>query len=150
MKKKPKMTIIWATAGLAGIGLAGKTAYLLAGRAQKPSNHENFIGSSPLNWPWIMYNIGQELNHVPTTERVSPSAIRYYRWINDHTLDVQVREGERFPDSTLVTAASIKLNFEAGSQQAAAPDFPIDSRISCEIINEFTIRFHLPEAAGKF
>lgn len=146
--KKNRRTFIWATAGLAGLGLAGKTAYFIAGRTQNTSSTNPLIGSSPLNWPWIVYNIGDELNHIPPTERVSPSAIRYYRWLNESTLDVQVREGERFPDSTLVNAASVKLNFEAGSRKSASAT-SIDPAIRCEIINEYTVRFHLPEPGRK-
>jgi hypothetical protein len=75
-----------------------------------------------------------------------------YRWVDDRTLEVDVREGERFPDGEPLTAATVKRSFDETARWTAphppGTHFNIDPRTRCEVAGEQTARFHLPEPDG--
>ena len=78
--------------------------------------------------------------------------MRRYRWADDRTLDVRVREGGRFPDGEPLTAHTVKRSFDEVARWAAphppGTHFNIDPRTRCEATGERTVRFHLPEPDG--
>ncbi len=94
------------------------------------------VDPSPLNWLHITYNTVEELVRVDTQGKIRPAAMRRYRWVDDRTLEIHVREGERFPDGEPLTASSVKRSFEEVTRWAAphppGTRFNIDPRTRCE------------------
>ena len=75
-----------------------------------------------------------------------------YRWADDRTLDVDVREGERFPDGEPLTAASVKRGFDEVMRWTAphppGTHFNLDPRTQLEVTGEFSVRFRLANPDG--
>ena len=75
-----------------------------------------------------------------------------YRWADDRTLDVDVREGERFPDGEPLTAASVKRGFDEIMRWTAphppGTQFNLDPRTQLEVTGEFSVRFRFPNPDG--
>jgi len=110
------------------------------------------VDPNPLNWLYITYNTAEELVRVSRRGKVRPAAMRRYRWVDDTTLEVQVRPDERFADGQPLTAESVQ---RAWTEQArwVAPHppgshFNIDQGTRCEVIGADTVRFHLPAVDG--
>lgn len=63
-----------------------------------------------------------------------------YRWADDRTLEVKVREGERFPDGEPLTAATVKRSFDEQMRWAAphppGTQFNPDPRTRCEVVDD--------------
>lgn len=110
------------------------------------------VDPSPLNWLWITYNTVEELVRVSPDGWVEPAAMSSYRWVDDVTLEVELRQDEQFPDGEMMTAGLVKRNFEEATRWVAphppGTHFNIDRRTRCEVVDERTARFHLPEPDG--
>ncbi len=96
------------------MNLVEKAVSLVMGEGRKdvPVGTVNVVDPSPLNWLHITYNTVEELVRLTTQGKIRPAAMRRYRWADDRTLDVRVREGERFPDGEPLTAHTVKRSFE--------------------------------------
>ncbi len=136
------------------MGLVEKVTSVLTGggRAGEPSGTIHIVDPSPLNWLWIQYNTSEELVRVSSNGHIEPAAMENYRWADNRTLEIEVREDERFPDGEPLTAAGVKHSFdEAIRWKAPHPPgthFNIDPRTSCEVTGERTVRFHFPDPDG--
>ena len=136
------------------MSLVEKAASFLTGggRAREPVGTVHVVDPSPLNWLHITYNTVEELVRVNTQGKIRPAAMRSYRWADDRTLDVRVRQGERFPDGEPLTASSVKRSFEEVMRWAAphppGTHFNLDPRTSCGVTGEYTVRFHFPAPDG--
>ncbi|MCP9491870.1 MAG: hypothetical protein MSC31_18635 [Solirubrobacteraceae bacterium MAG38_C4-C5] len=120
--------------------------------ATHPRGTIHVVDPSPLNWLYVTYNTVEELVRVTPGGKVRPAAMRWYRWKDERTLDVRVREGERFPDGEPLTAATVQRSFDEQTRWTAphppGTHFNIDPRTRCEVRGRNRVRFHLPRADG--
>jgi len=123
-----------------------------AGRAREPVGTVHVVDPSRLNWLFITYNTAEELVRVTPQGKIRPAAMRRYHWVDDRTLEVEVRAGERFADGEPLTAASVKRSFDEQIRWVAphppGTAFNIDPRTSCTVTGERGVRFHLPAPDG--
>lgn len=121
-------------------------------RPTEPVGTVKVVDPSPSNWLWITYNVVEELVRVDGDGTIEPAAMSRYRWVDDTTLEVVLREGNRFPDGTLLTSASVRQAFEEmfrwDSPHPPGTHFNLDPRTTLEVVDEGTVRFHLPEPDG--
>ncbi|MDQ5854968.1 MAG: ABC transporter substrate-binding protein [Actinomycetota bacterium] len=72
-----------------------------------------------------------------------------YRWRNNRTLEITVRDGERFADGTRLDADSVRHAFDEQIRWAAphppGTHFKIDRQTRTEVVDDRTVRLHLPE-----
>lgn len=84
--------------------------------------------------------------------KVRPAAMNRYRWRGDRTLEITVRVGERFADGAPLTADSVRRSFEEQirrhSPHPPGTHFNIDQRTRTEVVDDRTVRLHLPEVDG--
>ncbi len=110
------------------------------------------VDPSPLNWLYITYNTVEEPVRVDHDGKVEPAAMESYEWVDDLTLEVAVRRDNRFADGEAVTAHSFKRSFDELIQwQSPHPpgtqfNHPPETR--CEVVDDYTVRFHLPTVDG--
>ena len=127
------------------------TSFVTGGR-REPVGTVHVVDPSRLNWLYITYNTVEELVRVNTDGTVEPAAMKGYRWADDVTLEVDVREGERFPDGEPLTAATVKRSFDEAVRWTAphppGTHFNLDPRTRCEVTGEHAVRFSLPEPDG--
>lgn len=134
------------------MGVVEQVVSLLPGREREPAGTVHVVDPNPLNWLYITYNTVEELVRVDHDGVVQPAAMSSYRWVDDRTLEVDVREGERFPDGEPVTAATVKRAFDEMIQwKAPHPPgtfFNLHPRTRCEVTAGHAVRLHLPEVDG--
>ena len=125
---------------------------VMAKGGRVPAGTVHVVDPSPLNWLWITYNTVEELVRVDPDGYVEPAAMRAYRWADDLTLEVDLREGERFPNNEPLTAATVKRAFEEQqrwrSPHPPGTQFNLDPRTGCEVTGERSVRFRFPEPDG--
>ena len=123
-----------------------------AGRRGGPVGTVHVVDPSPLNWLYITYNTVEELVRVTKNGTIRPAAMKRYRWADERTLEVEVRDGERFPDGEPLTASSVKRGFDEVMRWAAP--HPPGTQLNmlpgtlCEVTGERSVRLHLPEPDG--
>lgn len=110
------------------------------------------VDPSPLNWLYITYNTVEELVRVDTDGNTEPAAMSGFRWIDDLTLEVDVRQGNVFPDGERLTAATVEQSFREvmrwRSPHPPGTQFNLDPRTTLEVVDEYTVRLHFPEMDG--
>lgn len=136
------------------MGLIDKVTSLLPGQGERgePAGVVHVVDPSPLNWLWITYNTIEELVRVAPDGRVEPAAMEKHDWADDRTLDIDIREGNRFQDGTPLTAADVKRSFDE-RQRWAAPDppgtqFNFAQGSTCEVTGERSVRLRFPQPDG--
>jgi ABC-type transport system substrate-binding protein len=112
----------------------------------------NIVDPSPLNWLFITWNTMEEPIRIDEEGRTVFALAESADWPDEKTLELKLRRGVKFQDGEPCTAHNIKLNFDE-MQRWAAPhppgtwqNFPPES--VAEVIDDDTIRFHLPEPDG--
>lgn len=110
------------------------------------------VDPSPLNWLFINYHVVEEPVRVNPDGVIEPAAIEGYRWVDDLTLEVDLRTDERYPDGEHMDAATLKRSFDELIRfQAPHPPgthFNHDPRTTVEVSGAHQVRFHLPEPDG--
>jgi hypothetical protein len=75
-----------------------------------------------------------------------------FRWVDDRTLEVWIRDDEWFADGSASDAGSFRRAFEEQVRWEAphppGTHFAIDRRTRVEVLDERTVRLHLPEVDG--
>ena len=128
------------------------TSLVTGGRASEPVGTVHVVDRHALNWLYITYNTVEELVRVSPKGSVEPAAMKSFRWVDDRTLEIDVRENERFPDGEALTAATVKRSFdELMRWQAPHPpgtQFNLHHGTQCEVRGDHQVRLHFPEIDG--
>ncbi len=138
------------------MSLVERVTSLFAGgkRTGEPLGAVHVVDPSPLDWLYVTYNTVEELVRVTPNGTIRPAAMKGYRWKDGgHTLEISVREGERFPDGEPLTASSVKRGFDESVRWAAphppGTHFNPLPGTRCEVVDEHRVRA-LPSArAGR-
>jgi peptide/nickel transport system substrate-binding protein len=84
--------------------------------------------------------------------KLVPRLATGWRWLDDRTLEVTLRQGVKFHNGEVFDAAIVKLNWDEQSQLklphtiGSAMNFKPGSRL--EVIDPQTVRFVFPESDG--
>lgn len=128
------------------------TSAVTGKRTSEPVGKLHVVDPSPYNWLYITYNTVEELVRVSANGTAEPAAMKTYRWIDDCTLEIDVREDEQFADGEALTAATVKRSFDEQMRWAAphppGTHFNPDPRATCEVTGEHQVRLHYPEPDG--
>jgi ABC-type transport system substrate-binding protein len=134
------------------MNIIDKIAAVATGGRSKPGGKIFVVDTSPINWLYITYNTVEELVRVNHDGAIEPAAISTYHWVDDHTLEVRIREEEVFPDGEPLNAESVKRSFDEQMRWAAphppGTHFNPHSQTRCVITGDRTVRFLLPEPDG--
>jgi ABC-type transport system substrate-binding protein len=118
----------------------------------EPRGTVRIVDPNPLNWLYITYNTVEEVVRVTKRGTIRPAAMSRYRWRDDRTLEITMREGELFADGTQLDANSMRQAFDEQTRWAAphppGTHFNIDRRIRAEVVDDRTVRLHLPQVDG--
>ena len=135
------------------MSLVEKVAALVTGaRTSAPVGTIHVIDPSPLNWLYVLYNAVEELVRVSPDGHIEPAAMRAYRWADNRTLEVELRNDDRFPDGQPLTAATVTRAFDEVMRWAAphppGTHFNLLPGTRCEVTGEHAVRFHFPAPDG--
>ena len=117
-----------------------------------PTGELRVVDKHPLNWVFLVYNVFEHLIEVDRHGKLVPRLATSWRWVDDRTLDVTLRQGVHFHNGEVFDAEIVKLNWEENTRfkQPHVPgkflNFTPGSTL--EIIDPYTVRFVFPEPDG--
>ena len=104
------------------------------------------------NWNTIAYNVFEHLMEFDKDDKLVPRLATSWRWLDDRTLEVKLRQGVTFHNGEVFDAEILKLNWEENTRlqqphlAGEYMNFKPGSRL--EIIDSHTVRFTFPEPDG--
>lgn len=110
------------------------------------------VDKNPLNWAWIVWNVFEHLVEFDKEGTLVPRLATAWRWLDDRTLEVTLRQGVKFHNGEVFDADIVKLNWDENTRLRQPHvigefmNFAAGSRL--EIIDPQTIRFVFPEPDG--
>jgi peptide/nickel transport system substrate-binding protein len=132
-------TLIWGTDGF------GETAPMPRGELRIVDHHRyNFIT--------IVHNVFEHLMELDVDGKLVSRLATSWRWLDNRTLEVKLREGVRFHNGELFEAEIVKLNWQENTRlqqpfiAGQLLNFKPGARL--EIIDPQTVRFVFPEPDG--
>ena len=117
-----------------------------------PRGELRIVDKDPLNWAWISWNVFEHLVELDKDGQLVPRLATAWRWLDDQTLEMTLRQGVTFHNGEVFDAEIVKLNWDENTRlrQPHMPgeylNFTSGSRL--EIIDLHTVRFMFPEPDG--
>jgi ABC-type transport system substrate-binding protein len=132
--------------------LLGWSTSSIGEQPSAPRGELRIVDKSSINWVWIALNVFEHLVELDKDGKLVPGLATGWRWLDDLTLEVTLRQGVTFHNSEVFNADIVKLNWEENTRlrQAHIPgeylNFKPGSKL--EIIDPQTIQFVFPEPDG--
>lgn len=117
-----------------------------------PRGELRVVDKHPFNWVSITFNVFEHLIELDKDWNLVPRLATRWQWLDDHTLEVMLRQGVTFHNGEVFDAEIVKLNWEENTRLhqphiiGEYMNFKPGTRL--EIINPYTIRFIFPEPDG--
>ena len=117
-----------------------------------PRGELRVVDKHPWNWGRVTYNVIEHLVEIDKEGKLVPRLATSWRWLDDRTLEMTLRQGVTFHNGEVFDAEIVKLNWEENfrlRQPFAVGEFmnfKPGSRL--EIIDAQTVRFVFPEPDG--
>ena len=117
-----------------------------------PRGELRVVDTDPMNWAWITWNVFEHLVELDKDGQLVPRLATAWRWLDDRTIEMTLRQGVKFHNGEVFDADIVKLNLEQNlrlRQPYSSGDywnFKPGSRL--EIIDAQTVRFVFPEPDG--
>jgi len=117
-----------------------------------PRGELRIVDQNPSNWVAITFNVMEHLMELDSEGKLVPRLATDWRWLDDRTLEVKLRQGVRFHNGEVFDAEIVKLNWDENLRlkQPLAPgtymNFKPGSKL--EIIGPHIVRFVFPEPDG--
>jgi ABC-type transport system substrate-binding protein len=117
-----------------------------------PRGELRIVNKNAGNWWFITFIIFQHLIEVDKDGQLVPRLGTGWRWLDDRTLDVTLRQGVTFHNGEVFDAEIVKLNWDENTRvrqphmTGEYMNFQPGSRL--EILDPHTVRFLFPEPDG--
>jgi ABC-type transport system substrate-binding protein len=117
-----------------------------------PQGELRIVDTDPNNFAWIAWNIFDHLVEIDKDGKLVPGLATAWRWLDDLTLEMTLRQGVIFHNGEVFDADIVKLNWEENlrlRQPHRSGDYwNFKPRSRLEIIDPHTVRFVFPEPDG--
>lgn len=113
-----------------------------------PHNTVRVVDPSPVNWLSITWNTMEEPNRVDHAGMAQPSLAAGWRWIDDETLELDLRRGAVYQDGERFDAGMFKLAFDKVQEwtnphpPGAFLNFSRDAALT--VVDDHTVRMRFP------
>ena len=117
-----------------------------------PRGELHIVDKSHINWIWIALNVFEHLIELDKDGKLVPGLATGWRWRDDRSLEVTLRQGVTFHNGEVFDAEIVKLNWDEYTRLRQAHTvgdylyFKPGSKL--EIIDPQTVRFRFPEPDG--
>jgi ABC-type transport system substrate-binding protein len=117
-----------------------------------PRGELHVVDTSPLNWQYIVLNTFEHLIEFNKDGTLVPRLATGWRWLDDRTLEMTLRQGVTFHNGEVFDAQIVKPNWEENLQ--LKQPFRIGTHMNfkpwsrLDILDAHTVRFHFPEPDG--
>jgi ABC-type transport system substrate-binding protein len=117
-----------------------------------PRGEVRIVDKNPLNWVSIVYNVFEHLMELDKDGTLVPRLATGWRWLDERTLEVTLRQGVKFHNGEVFDAEVVKLNWEENTRlrQPFRPGTFLNFKpgSTLEIRDPYTVRFVFPEPDG--
>jgi ABC-type transport system substrate-binding protein len=117
-----------------------------------PRGELRVVDTDPLNWAWITWNVFEHLVELDKDGQLVPRLATGWRWLDDRTLEMTLRQGVTFHNGEVFDADIVKLNLDENLRlrqpHSSGDDLNFTSGSRLEIIDPHTVRFVFPEPDG--
>jgi ABC-type transport system substrate-binding protein len=110
------------------------------------------VDKHPWNWAWLTLNVFEHLMELDQDGTLVPRLATGWRWLDNRTLEVTLRQGVTFHNGEVFDAEIVKLNWEENFRLRQPyivgeyMNFTPGSRL--EIPDPYTVRFVFPAPDG--
>jgi peptide/nickel transport system substrate-binding protein len=117
-----------------------------------PRGELRIVDKNPANWVSLTFNVFEHLMEVGPEGKLVPRLATGWRWLDDRTLEITLRQGVKFHNGEVFDAVIVKLNWDRQSQLkqphtiGSAMNFKPGSHV--EVIDAQTVRFVFPDPDG--
>jgi ABC-type transport system substrate-binding protein len=117
-----------------------------------PRGDLRIVDTHPANWASITLHVFEHLMELDKDGQLVPRLATGWRWLDDRTLEVTLRQGITFHNGEVFDAEIVKLNWEENTRlgqphiSGTFMNFQPGSRL--EILDTQTVRFLFPEPDG--
>ena len=136
--------LMFVTLGWGGISLGEQPP--------APRGELRIVDRDPANWASITFNVMEHLMEHNQDGMLVPRLATDWRWVDNQTLEMNLRQGVRFHNGEVFDAEIVKLNWDESTRLrqphaiGAYLNFTPGSRL--EILDPYTIRFHFSAPDG--
>jgi len=126
--------------------------YSLGEQVSAPRGEVHIVDKHPMNFIYITYNVFEHLMELDKDGQLVPRLATSWRWLDDRTLEVILRQGVKFHNGEVFDAEIVKLNWEENTRLRQPfrlgmfLGFKSGSRL--EILDPYTVRFVFAEPDG--
>jgi len=117
-----------------------------------PRGQLRIVDKSPMNWAYIVVNVFEHLVEISKEGTLVPGLATRWRWLDDRTLEMTLRQGVTFHNGEVFDAEIVKLNWDENLRlrQPFPPGTCMNFKLGSllEILDAQTVRFHFPEPDG--
>jgi ABC-type transport system substrate-binding protein len=117
-----------------------------------PRGELRIVDTDPLNWAWITWNTFEHLVEIDKDGKLVPRLATGWRWLDDRTLEMTLRQGVTFHNGEVFDAEIVKLNWDENlrlRQPHRSGDYwNFQPGSKLEILDTYTVRFVFPEPDG--
>jgi ABC-type transport system substrate-binding protein len=117
-----------------------------------PQGELRIVDTSRSNFISIVFNVFEHLMELDADGQPVPRLATRWRWLDERTFEVNLRQGVTFHNGEIFDAEIVKLNWDENTRleqpflAGQFLNFKPGSRL--EIIDPYTVRFHFPEPDG--
>ena len=117
-----------------------------------PQGELRIVDPHPANWAWITYNVFEHLIEIDKDGNLVPGLATGWQWLDEHSLEVTLRQGVTFHNGEVFDAEIVQLNWDENTRlrqpymEGVFLNFKPGSRV--EIVDPHTVRFLFPEPDG--
>ena len=117
-----------------------------------PRGELRVVDKNLLNYGSIVFNVFEHLIDLDKDGNMVPGLATSWRWLDEHTLEVHLRQGVKFHNGEVLDAEIVKRNVEETMHLrdpfVMGQYMNFKPGLRTEIIDPHTLRFHFAEPDG--
>ena len=116
-----------------------------------PRGELHIVDKSHVNWIWIASQIFEHLIELDKDGKMVPGLATGWRWRDDRSLEVTLRQGVTFQNGEVFDAEVVKLNWDENMrlhQPHAVEYLTFKAGSTLEIVDPSTVLFRFPDPDG--
>ena len=126
----------------------GWSNWSLGEQVAAPRGELRIVDNSSFNFVTVVFNVFEHLLDLEEEGKSVPRLATGWRWVDNHTLEMTLRQGVKFHNGEPFDAAVVKLNWDENTH--AQQPFRAGQFLNfkpgswLEILDPYMIRFHFP------
>ena len=142
--------VVWGI--VLGLVTFGWSTMSVGEQVPAPRGEVRIVDKSPLNWVSVVYNVFEHLMELDKDGTLVPRLATGWRWLDERTLEVTLRQGVTFHNGEVFDAEIVKLNWDENTRlrQPHRPGAFLNFKpgSTLDIVDPYTVRFVFPEPDG--